>query len=335
MDETHPRLVPRRAVPTRRGCVEEGNAGYGRGTVCCREGSHCKPPLCDGGELSSSRYPKETNKAPASFVKDVLAASPTDSGETLEYETRLKHVSGTVFAGVSSTFFQSRVTTNKRCSWLRYSTFPARTRLSPSFTLVQTVSVLLSAILLLVKHPTVLRKAQVELDTKILSSGRLPDMGDEDALPYIAAVLLETLRISPVLPTSTSALFSASLHAEPCGAGVVHLLETDDVYNGYHLPGKSVVVGNAWAILRDPIAYPEPEVFKPERWLTGDGSAINKEVRTPEASGTFGFGRRMCPGKHLAWATVWHALARMVAVFDLGEMEGREVSGEYVSGLFR
>lgn len=42
-------------------------------------------------------------------------------------------------------------------------------------------------------------------------------------------------------------------------------------------------------MLRDPIAYPEPEEFKPERFLK-DGE-LNPAVRDPDTA-AFGFGRR-------------------------------------------
>ena len=64
------------------------------------------------------------------------------------------------------------------------------------------------------------------------------------------------------------------------------------------------------AILHDPATYPEPSKFKPERFFGPAGA----HPKFPEA--VFGFGRRKCPGSHLALEIMWITIASMVAVFD-------------------
>jgi cytochrome P450 len=51
------------------------------------------------------------------------------------------------------------------------------------------------------------------------------------------------------------------------------------------------------AILHDEAVYPDPHTFKPERWLKADGE-LDPDTKDPTAF--FGFGRRLCPGRHLA-----------------------------------
>jgi cytochrome P450 len=51
----------------------------------------------------------------------------------------------------------------------------------------------------MVLYPDVQRRAQEEIDS-VLGHGHLPDFGDEDALPYLKAVLHELLRWSPAGP---------------------------------------------------------------------------------------------------------------------------------------
>ena len=63
------------------------------------------------------------------------------------------------------------------------------------------------------------------------------------------------------------------------------------------------------AILHDPAIYPEPSKFKPERFL--DPSA-----HSPYPEAAFGYGRRKCPGRSLAWDTVWITMASMLAAFE-------------------
>jgi Cytochrome P450 len=57
------------------------------------------------------------------------------------------------------------------------------------------------------------------------------------------------------------------------------------------------------AMSHDENVYKDPENFIPERFLTEDGK-VNPSVRNP-MDAAFGFGRRMCPGKHIALASIW------------------------------
>ncbi|KAA1476680.1 cytochrome P450-like protein [Dentipellis sp. KUC8613] len=63
---------------------------------------------------------------------------------------------------------------------------------------------------------------------------------------------------------------------------------------------------------RDPDEYPEPESFKPERFIKPDETLNDDNVRH-----IFGFGRPLCSGHHLPDVTVWMAIASVLAVFRL------------------
>ena len=56
-------------------------------------------------------------------------------------------------------------------------------------------------------NPEVQRRAQAELDS-VLEPGRLPEYGDEERLPYITAIMKETMRLYPVAPM-VSIVFSS------------------------------------------------------------------------------------------------------------------------------
>lgn len=73
-------------------------------------------------------------------------------------------------------------------------------------------------------HPAVQRKAQDALDGAIGKS-RLPEHGDLANLPYLRAILLETLRWRPILPF-----------------GVIHALSADDTYNGFDIPKGTAII---------------------------------------------------------------------------------------------
>ncbi len=73
----------------------------------------------------------------------------------------------------------------------------------------------------------------------------------------------------------------------------------------------SIVYGNAWAILHDEATYPDAETYNPERFI-GDNPQPN-----PTTLGVFGFGRRICPGRHLAMNSTYIAVAALLWAFDI------------------
>jgi len=93
------------------------------------------------------------------------------------------------------------------------------------------------------------------------------------------------------------------------------------------------------AILRDPETYLEPDVFNPDRFLN---KANAGESHLDSLSATFGYGRRICPGRYMAEAQLWITIACMLAVFDI--FPGSEVDGmgrpvkteaRFTSGMIR
>ncbi|KAK1226584.1 hypothetical protein PQX77_010424 [Marasmius sp. AFHP31] len=156
---------------------------------------------------------------------------------------------------------------------------------------------LLSFFLAMTLFPECQRKAQAEID-RVVGDGRLPDFRDRDSLVYVEAVLQEVLRWQPVAP-----------------AGVPHFIHVEDEYRGYRIPKNTTVLPNVWSILHDEEMYPDPYTFNPERWIK-DGK-INPAVRDVTAG--FGFGRRICPGRHLAMSSMFITAAAVLAAFDISK----------------
>ena len=80
--------------------------------------------------------------------------------------------------------------------------------------------------------------------------------------------------------------------------------------------------------------YPRPFEFLPERFLNDDGTLKPDDTQNI----TFGFGRRICVGRHFADTSVWSAVAAVLAVFSLSpprDAHGREVPvvPKFTSGL--
>jgi len=146
--------------------------------------------------------------------------------------------------------------------------------------------VLRTFILFMLSDPGVLVKARDEVD-KVVGPNRMPDFGDESKLPYVTACIKECLR------------------RRPPGALVMRVVEEDDTLDGYFIPKGSTVVGNVWAIHMDPVRYPNPTLFNPDRFLaTGDEMTPNHYA--------FGWGRRICPGSFIAEATLFIVISRIL-----------------------
>ncbi|KAK1140311.1 hypothetical protein N8T08_010514 [Aspergillus melleus] len=168
-----------------------------------------------------------------------------------------------------------------------------------------TVSAITTFFMAMALSPDVQRKAQDEID-RVVGTSRLPSLEDRNNLPYLDSLVKEVLRWHPVTPL-----------------GVTHAAVEDDVYNGYLIPKDANLVPNVWAFTHDPSVYHEPMEFNPERFLDIDG-------KTPEpdpGSIAFGYGRRVCPGRLLAEATIYLAVARSLAVFTVSKAvkNGKEV----------
>lgn len=152
-------------------------------------------------------------------------------------------------------------------------------------------------LLAMAMYPKVQAKAQAELN-RVVGSYRLPEYEDLESMPYLRAVVMETIRWLPALP-----------------AGVPHGSIVDDVYNGYHIPKGTMVLPNIWAMLHDPEDYPDPEKFEPERYLDVNGN-LNHTTRDP-ATIAFGFGRRICPGRHFNDNSLSIFIASVLHVFNI------------------
>ena len=68
------------------------------------------------------------------------------------------------------------------------------------------------------------------------------------------------------------------------------------------------------AILHDENRYPDPEAFEPNRFLTPDGQL---DPTVPDPGEAFGYGRRICPGRHFAHDVLFLVMASILAGFSI------------------
>jgi cytochrome P450 len=145
----------------------------------------------------------------------------------------------------------------------------------------------------LLRNPEVLAKATEELD-RVIGRDRLVAEEDIPNLPYMEAVVKETMRLHPVAPLLTP-----------------RLCREDVSVGGYDVPAGTRVLINIWAIGRDPAVWEAPMAFRPERFV---GSGVDVKGQDLELL-PFGSGRRMCPGIGLGLKMVHMILANLLHAF--------------------
>ncbi|KAL6554825.1 hypothetical protein OROGR_006083 [Orobanche gracilis] len=146
----------------------------------------------------------------------------------------------------------------------------------------------------LIRHPPIMKKLQGELASAV-SRGHMVEEHHLHNLEYLDFVVKETLRIHPVAPLL-----------------LPHESMEDCVIDGFHIPKKSRLLVNVWAIGRDPNVWLDPETFSPERFVGSDIDLRGRDFRLLP----FGSGRRSCPGMQVALTVVKLLVAQLVHCFD-------------------
>lgn len=129
------------------------------------------------------------------------------------------------------------------CRFILKSALEAGT-LSTGYTIEWAMSLLLNC-------PHVMKKARDEIDACVGKSRRLLQTTDLSRLPYLRCIILETLRLYPVVPLL-----------------VPRESSIDCTVSGFRIPKGTMLLVNTYAIHRDPRTWDEPETFLPERYTT-------------------------------------------------------------------
>nr|CAB3495878.1 unnamed protein product [Digitaria exilis] len=170
----------------------------------------------------------------------------------------------------------------------------------------------------LLRNPEVLAKANEEMD-RVIGRERLVEEEDIPRLPYLEAVVKETMRLHPVGPLLTP-----------------RLCREDVSVGGYDIPAGTRVLINVWTISRDPDVWDAPMEFRPERFVVvGGRGGVDVKGQDFELL-PFGSGRRMCPGMSLGLRMVQVILANLVHGFAWRLPDGvaaGELSMEETFGL--
>ncbi|KAJ4869997.1 hypothetical protein Rs2_48415 [Raphanus sativus] len=161
----------------------------------------------------------------------------------------------------------------------------------------------------IINSPKTLERLRGEIDS-VVGTTRLIQETDLPNLPYLQAVVKEGLRLHP--PEPIFERFSQ----EGCKVG------------GFYLPEKTTIMVNAYAVMRDPHYWEDPNEFKPERFLEEEERKEQTLKYIP-----FGSGRRGCPGENLAHIFVGTAIGVMVQGFEWRFKEEKVNMEEALAGL--
>ncbi|CAN7943787.1 unnamed protein product [Ixodes pacificus] len=104
--------------------------------------------------------------------------------------------------------------------------------------------------------------------------------------------------------------------------GVPREADEDVIVQGYLIPSGTVVMANIWAVHMDPDLWEAPEEFRPERFLTKDGSRL---IDKPDWLVPFSVGKRMCPAENLANLEVFLYLTRLLQKFTVLPEDGTTI----------
>ncbi|KAK1510610.1 hypothetical protein CTAM01_01183 [Colletotrichum tamarilloi] len=160
-----------------------------------------------------------------------------------------------------------------------------------------TTSTMLTFVLAMCLNQDVQSKAHEEID-RIVGRDRYPDWSDEDSLTYLAAVINETLRWRPAFALG----------------GPPHAPTEDEIYNGFFFPRGTSIIGNLYAMHRNPREFPQPHRFWPERFMESfDGPAYPNK----RGHNTFGWGRRVCSGEALAQQSLYFTIVSLLWAFEI------------------
>ena len=174
-----------------------------------------------------------------------------------------------------------------------------------------TTSTLEWAMAELLHNPKTLEKVQSEVRKTVGPNKKLEEK-DIENLPYLKAVVKETLRLHPPLPFL-----------------VPHMAMDSCKMLGFYIPKETQILVNVWAIGRDPDTWQNPLEFRPERFLEDkDNSNDNNNKNRVDYKGQhfefipFGSGRRICPAIPLVSRVLPMALGSLLLSFDWVLAEG-------------
>ncbi|GFR68723.1 cytochrome P450 2J6 [Elysia marginata] len=176
-----------------------------------------------------------------------------------------------------------------------------------------TANTIVFSVLYMVCFPDIQAKLYQEIED-VVGTDRAPDVSDKNKLNFLSAFIMETQRFSGVIPLAIDRLATSDIHL-----------------GGYTVTKGTSVMLNLDSMLRDEMAWGDPEVFRPDRFLDESGSVVIKKEFLP-----FGIGKRHCIGEGLATMELFIFISALVHKFEFfSEYEDKLPSMEPNVGFSR
>lgn len=150
-------------------------------------------------------------------------------------------------------------------------------------------------ILYLVRESEVQKRMYEEI-RDVLGASEKPDLSDKTQLPYVDAVIQESLRISSSVP-----------YALP------HSVSKTVDFHGYKIPKGCTILVNLKSVLRDQNVFNSPNEFRPGRFFDSDSN----ETSAPKEFVPFSIGPRSCLGVSIAMKEMFLIITALVQKYEL------------------
>lgn len=160
-----------------------------------------------------------------------------------------------------------------------------------------TASTLVATLYFLGTHPHVLSRLEAEVRSAFRTDQEI-NVNNVQNLPYMLAVLKESMRVHPPVPISLSRV------AAPGGAQIA----------GTHVAGGTMLGVWQYSVYHNPSKFRLPDSFIPERWLEESKGFENDDKNLVQ---NFSYGPRNCIGMNLAYAEMRLILARIIFNYDI------------------
>lgn len=148
------------------------------------------------------------------------------------------------------------------------------------------------------KNPEIQKALHQEV-TGVVPLGKVPQHKDFAHMPLLKAVIKETLRLYPVVPSNSRII-----------------TEKETELDGFLFPKNTQFVLCHYVVSRDPSVFPEPESFQPQRWLK-KRAADTSGIQHPFGSVPFGYGVRSCLGRRIAELEMQLLLSRLIQQYEV------------------
>ncbi|KIW84306.1 hypothetical protein Z517_03556 [Fonsecaea pedrosoi CBS 271.37] len=160
---------------------------------------------------------------------------------------------------------------------------------------------LAATIFYLLKHKRCMDKLYEELDNTFTDVEAIKTGQDLTSCVYLKACIEEALRMAPP------------------GPGVLPrtILKGGETIDGEYLPEGTTVGVAWWALGYNANYFPNPEEYRPERYLVGESTTETEVELAKESYWPFSMGPRKCPGIKMAYQELYITIARLVYLFDI------------------